>query len=299
MELQENINRIKGLINVISEQNSSDEFDSLVTSGITDTGLQAPFTDEPKIASGTDTISISERQPSNITKNENLRRPWGDPYIYYKAKDGKYYAYRCGKEARDKIKPCPVIKREDWKDANPYKEAIERLVFTNNNANSGSSGSSGNSGSSGSSGSSGNAGQSNIDYNEIKNNFRNRFYEIYAYNVSKILSSTIIEAQKFPEYKIKLETPDLTGAKEESVVDLLNVSNINIDNTINYFTDYYTKNPRVINSNNYQFKKYVSQNDPVNQICGLSEIFKPYDGYLGHEEVKNKIKNKGLVIVKV
>jgi len=290
MELQENINRIKSLINVISEQNSPDEFASLITSGITDTGVYAPFTEKPYVASGTDTISMSERLSSSYKLNDNLRRPWGDPYIYYRDKDGKYYAYKCGKEAEDKIKPCPAINRQDWKNADQYKEAIERLVFTNNSGG-------------------GNTpppsptpsptpNTSGSDTDGIKNNFRNRFYEIYAYNVSKNLGS-ITEVQKFPEYKLKLETVDMNGGKEETVVDLLNTSNTTIDNTINYFTEYYTNNPRVINSNKYQFKKYVNQNNPANQICGLSEIFKQYNSYIGHEDVKNKIKNKGLVIVKV
>jgi hypothetical protein len=295
MELQENINRIKSLINVISEQNTPDDFASLNTLGITDTGLRAPFTDEPKIASGIDPISISERKPSTISKNENLRRPWGDPYIYYKANDGKYYAYKCGKEAKDKIKPCPAIKKEDWKDANPYKEAIERLVFTNNSGG----------GNTPTPPPSPTPNTSGSDTDKIKNEYRKKFYDFFAKKIAFEGPSNIKQYPYFPEYKLKHQVGDVVNGVKEEEISLVSIEDPTIKEllkqSIDGFSEKYKKaiNTLDINGSKYLLTPYQDNPATSNQLFGLSEIFKPSGEYDGHADAIVYSRTKGTAISKV
>ena len=295
MKLQHNINRIKSLINVISEQNSSDEFDALITLGITDTGLQAPFTDAPKIAKDTNPININERQPSTYIENPKLRRPWGDPYIYYKANNGNYYAYKCGKEAVDKIKPCPAIKKEEWKDATQYKTAIETLVFTNNNSGGGNSiptptptptNTLGN------------------ESDKIKNEYRKKFYDFFANKILNEGLSTIKQYPSFPYYKLKLETKVFDEMTEEEI-NLVNPVDAYykdlLKKSIDDFSNKYKQdtNALTINASKYLLNPYKDNPIPPNQLFGLSEIFKQSGGYVGSSEAMEYSRGKRLAIFKL
>ena len=295
MELQENINRIKSLINVISEQNTSDEFNSLITSGITDTGLQAPFIEKPHVAIGTSTISFSERQPSTYVVNDKLRRPWGDPYIYYRTNDGKYYAYKCGKEAIDKIKPCPAIKREDWKNANQYKEAIERLVFTNNSGGGGTP----------TPPPSPTPNTSGSDTDKIKNEYRNRFYNFFAKKIEVEKLSTIKQYPYFPEYKLKHEVDNYPDGVKEEEINLVSIEDPTIKEllkqSIDGFSEKYTQARNTLSINGSQYSLTTYQNNPTtsNQLFGLSEIFKAYGGYTGSLDALEYSRTKKLAISKI
>lgn len=71
----------------------------------------------------------------------NVIRPKGDPYIYAKASDNHYLAYKCGKN-----KPCPSIDLIDWIDVTDgkannkpgyfkYENAIKKLIYDETGAN--------------------------------------------------------------------------------------------------------------------------------------------------------------------
>ena len=116
-----------------STNNNNDELNNLVTSGITDTGVVAPFTDRPYISSG-NTIYNQRKQSSTLQINPNLRRPWGDPYIYYSANTGDIYYYLCGKrrdQAGMPVVPCPKLTSSDWIKSNTSSRtnAIKTNIF--------------------------------------------------------------------------------------------------------------------------------------------------------------------------
>ena len=115
---------------LLFEQTNTDsnELSSLKTSGITDTGTTAPFTEAPY--TGLTETMFNQRKQSNLHIYKNLRRPWGDPYIYFSATSGNLFTYKCGKNDNKAIVPCPQINATDWKDANSFRNDILKLVFT-------------------------------------------------------------------------------------------------------------------------------------------------------------------------
>ena len=118
-----------------STNNNDGELNRLVTSGITDTGVGAPFTDKPYISSG-NTIYNQRKQSSTLQSNPKLRRPWGDPYIYYSATTGDIYYYLCGKrrdQAGMPVVPCPKLTSSDWikSDTSTRTNAIKTNIFKN------------------------------------------------------------------------------------------------------------------------------------------------------------------------
>ena len=115
------------------------ELNRLETSGITDTGVVAPFTDKPYISSG-NTIYNQRKQSSNLQSNPKLRRPWGDPYIYYSATTGDIYYHLCGK-IKDQpgmpVVPCPKIPSDKWikSDSSNRTNAIKQKIFQSTTPN--------------------------------------------------------------------------------------------------------------------------------------------------------------------
>ena len=115
------------------------ELDRLETSGITDTGVVAPFTDKPYISSG-NTIYNQRKQSSTLQSNPKLRRPWGDPYIYYSATTGAIYYHLCGK-IKDQpgmpVVPCPKIPSDKWikSDGINRTNAIKQKIFQSTTPN--------------------------------------------------------------------------------------------------------------------------------------------------------------------
>lgn len=110
----------------------NDELNNLITSGITDTGVVAPFKENPYI--GTGDTTYNQRKQSSYPINPKLRRPWGDPYIYYSATTGDIYYSLCGKR-RDQPKkpviPCPKLTSDNWikSDSTNRTNAIKTNIF--------------------------------------------------------------------------------------------------------------------------------------------------------------------------
>jgi len=99
-------------------QDITQELSKLNTLGIVDTGVNPPYNEIPN-TSNTPT-TYRNRKPGNLTNNPSLRRPWGDPYIYYSATTGDYYFYNCGKNRNASgkpITPCKKINPSEWRKA--------------------------------------------------------------------------------------------------------------------------------------------------------------------------------------
>lgn len=260
---------------VATEPDDKTELTGLITSGITDTGVNAPYIDTPYIAIGD--ITYNERTSSVFAKNEKLRRPWGDPWIYYSATTGNLYAYKCGRKSQSEITPCPTIKVGEWKNANAFKDAIMSKIFTNiaNTAPNTEE-----------------TVTSTGDIPYLKKMCRNSFYNTYAFFIAKKNFGEITKWPISPAYKTTIKitngfgtsTPtydfDLVGKIVPPDFDPLD------EGTIEKSIKNFVRKRITYNSKTYVFKK--SENS---MLFEASTIFdSDSTGYVGDEIVKNIIK---------
>lgn len=275
---------------LLFEQTNNDlnELNALITQSITDTGTRAPYNDVPY--TGITATTQNQRQQSTLPKNEKLRRPWGDPYIYYSATSGSFYAYKCGKDANKSILPCPQIKSNEWKDANKFKNDILKLVFTDTpNTQQG-----GNQ-------QGGNQQQPNQQLNgDVKKRFRDTFYSTYAYFLAKEYFGNVKVYPTYPTYLTKIEV--INGFEDAKTYDfdLVNktapegfvLSDDTLNKSIKNFLTY--KKTITIDNVNYNLATYSP-----NALYPASSIFKPdTTGYKGDSKLEGLIKTERLGIYK-
>ena len=276
---------------LLFEQTNTDsnELSSLKTSGITDTGTIAPYSDNPYTASSA--ITYNQRQQSNLPKNPKLRRPWGDPYIYFSATSSNLFAYKCGKDYSNKtITPCPQINANEWKDANRFKNDILKLIFTDttNTQEQGDQ-------------EQGGGQQQNQQLNgDVKKRFRDSFYSTYAYFIAKEYFGNVKVYPTYPTYLTKIEV--INGFEDAKTYDfdLVNktapegfvLSDDTLNKSIKNFLTY--KKTITIDNVNYNLSTYSS-----NALYPASSIFKPdTTGYKGDSKLEGLIKTERLGIYK-
>lgn len=274
---------------LLFEQSNNDltELNALNIQYITDTGTSKPYIDVPY--TGLTATTLNQRQQSTLPKNEKLRRPWGDPYIYYSATSGSFYAYKCGKDANKSILPCPQIKSNEWKDANKFKDDILKLVFTDTpNTQQG-----------------GNQQQQNQQSNQelngdVKKRFRDTFYSTYAYFLAKEYFGNVKVYPTYPTYLTKIEV--INGFEDAKTYDFDLVNKtapegfVLSDNTLNKSIENFLtyKKTITIDNVNYNLATYSP-----NALYPASSIFKPdTTGYKGDSKLEGLIKTERLGIYK-
>ena len=279
---------------LLFEQTNND-LNELITQSITDTGTRAPYNDVPY--TGITATTINQRQQSTLPKNEKLRRPWGDPYIYYSATSGSFYAYKCGKDANKSILPCPQIKSNEWKDANKFKDDILKLVFTDTpNIQQGGNQQGGNQ-------QGGNQQGGNQQYNsQIINRFRDIFYFTYSWFIANNEGADISTNPTSPNYifKFKQKGPLWEGSDSEGEVNLIthkftdggDVDGNLLKKAINNFLK------KTININGVEYK--IDRYDKDTAIFPASNIFnKDSTGYIGDSKTRDLIQDEWKGIYKV
>ena len=276
---------IRGQLLFEQVNNDLSELDGLNIQYITDTGTSAPYTDVPY--TGLTATTLNQRQQSTLPKNDKLRRPWGDPYIYYSATSGNYYFHNCGKDMNalgKPITPCKKITSNDWRKATNTDaiNSIKTKVFgvANNIPNETEPKPQENNQ------------QSNVD---VKKRFRDTFYSTYAWFLAKEYFGIVKTYPTYPAYKTQI---DIITGFEDSITyefDLVNgiapegfeLSDTTINNSINNFI---TK--QIIN---YKLDTYSNQ-----ALYTASSIFKDdSSGYKGQPKIEGIIKSKRLGIYKV
>lgn len=284
---------ISGQLLFEDANDDNSELSNLKTSGITDTGTSAPYTDVPYTGPTTGT-TYNQRQQSNLSKNNSLRRPWGDPYIYYSATSGTFYAYFCGKNPDKSIIPCPQIEARNWKNANKFKTDILSLVFTDayNTQQSGNQ--------QGENQQSENQQSGNQQVNlEIIKKFRDMFYSTYAWFIAKEYFGNVKVYPTYPTYLTKIEI--VTGFEIDAKTYDFDLVNRTVsdgftlsDDTLNKSIENFIKKTIPIANENYKLANYNSS-----ALSPASKIFeKDGTSYNGDEKVKGLIKDKRLGIYK-
>lgn len=261
------------------------ELNRLETSGITDTGVVAPFTDKPYISSG-NTIYNQRKQSSNLQSNPKLRRPWGDPYIYYSATTGDIYYHLCGK-IKDQpgmpVVPCPKIPSDKWikSDSSNRTNAIKQKIFQSTTPNIEPEET---------------APTSEIIRRNVLNKFRNLFYSTY---LSVIASENLADVKKWPvkpTYKGQLDILDDTY--DVNLVGVVSSTPTKITVGAQLFTkimDNFITKQVDVGGVKYELKDYNSD-----AILPASSIFKrDSTGYVGDIKAENEIKSEKLGIYKV
>lgn len=261
------------------------ELNRLETSGITDTGVVAPFTDKPYISSG-NTIYNQRKQSSNLQSNPKLRRPWGDPYIYYSATTGDIYYHLCGK-IKDQpgmpVVPCPKIPSDKWikSDSSNRTNAIKQKIFQSTTPNIEPEET---------------APTPKIFRRDVLNKFRDLFYSTY---LSVIADKNLADVKKWPvkpTYKGQL---DILGDTYD--VNLIgDVSSTPPKITVGaqlfkkIMNNFITKKVK-IGDVQYELKDYNT--DAISLAFRIFE--KEPTGYVGDIKSENEIKSKNLGIFKV
>jgi len=281
---------IRGQLLFEQVNNDLSELDGLNIQYITDTGTSAPYTDVPY--TGLTATTLNQRQQSTLTRNNKLRRPWGDPYIYYSATSGNYYFHNCGKDRNSlgkPITPCKKITSNEWHKATNTDaiNSIKTKVFgvANNIPNEPESKPQENNQ------------QSNVD---VRKRFRDTFYSTYAWFLAKEYVGTVKTYPTYPAYKTQIDIINwVNDSKETYEFDLVNdiapegfeLSDKTINNSVNNFI---TKQI-TINNVNYKLNKYSNQ-----ALYTASSIFKDdSSGYKGQPKIETIIKSRNLGIYKV
>jgi hypothetical protein len=292
---------ISGQLLFEQANNDLSELDKLITQSITDTGTSAPYTDAPY--TGLTATTLNQRQQSNLTINDKLRRPWGDPYIYYSATSGSFYAYKCGKDANKSILPCPQIKSTEWKDANKFKTDILKLVFNETSKNSNQQTPQTTSGTTNTTPEvTTDPTQQNQQINiEIKNKFRNLFYLTYSWFIANNDGGKILTNPTSPNYVFKFTQNNqlfASGANEEEVNLITHKYKDGGDLDVNLLTktiNNFLKKTINVNGVDYKLNPYTE-----NAMFPASSIFKSDStGYIGDTKTANLIQKSYYGIYKV
>jgi len=281
---------IRGQLLFEQVNNDLSELDGLNIQYITDTGTSAPYTDVPY--TGLTATTLNQRQQSTLPKNDKLRRPWGDPYIYYSATSGDYYFHNCGKDLNalgKPITPCKKITSNEWRKATNTDaiNSIKTKVFgvANNVPNETEPKPKPQE----------NNQQSNVD---VKKRFRDTFYSTYAWFLAKEYFGTVKTYPTYPAYKTQIDiifdgfdVPPVTY--EFDLVNGIAPEGFELsDKTINNSVNNFITKQITINNVNYKLDKYSNQ-----ALYTASSIFKDdSSGYKGQPKIEKiiNLKQKGI-----